>query len=133
MPFCPKCCYEYRWGVSICPDCQTALVEVLPESETEIPEDKEFNEKDWVALARLTSRGYSDMVVERLRESGIPAMVFSQAGYFGTTDQMSYSAARPGGGGFIIMVHRDFVAEANTQAELLLGEEWTKCKLHTDR
>ena len=30
MPFCPDCRYEYRSGVSDCPDCETPLVEKLP-------------------------------------------------------------------------------------------------------
>lgn len=33
--FCPKCKYEYNFGVLVCPDCDEKLVEILPEDEKE--------------------------------------------------------------------------------------------------
>jgi hypothetical protein len=41
MPFCPKCRYEYIFGIGECPDCGVRLVEKLEEEEsTESEEDK---------------------------------------------------------------------------------------------
>jgi Putative prokaryotic signal transducing protein len=34
--FCPKCRYEYDFGIAVCPDCEVRLVaELPPEDETE--------------------------------------------------------------------------------------------------
>ena len=35
MPFCPSCRAEYRSGMTHCPDCDTDLVETLPEGAPE--------------------------------------------------------------------------------------------------
>lgn len=128
MPFCPKCRYEYRREVSECPDCGVALVAQLPVVAEE-SEENEYSEKDWVAIARLTSPGYSEMVLEEFRAKGIPAVVLSETGLFGATGQMGLSLPLPGVGGYLVLVHRDFVEQANAEAELMLGEEWTKTKL----
>jgi hypothetical protein len=50
MPFCPNCKYEYKATVSVCPDCNEPLVDVLPEDvEDEFEEDYD----NWVPLCRL--------------------------------------------------------------------------------
>ena len=35
MPFCPKCRYEYRPGIKVCPDCDLPLKDNLPPEEPE--------------------------------------------------------------------------------------------------
>lgn len=39
MPWCPKCMSEYRQTVELCPECQVALVEQLPDAVEEIDDD----------------------------------------------------------------------------------------------
>jgi hypothetical protein len=66
MPYCPDCRYEYQVGVSECPDCESALVEVLPS-----PHGPPLQ------LVELY-RGRSPEVrilEEALRQEGIPSLV----------------------------------------------------------
>ena len=48
--FCPKCRAEYEAGITVCKDCNVALVHALPEEEEleiepgEIPKDLKFEE-----------------------------------------------------------------------------------------
>lgn len=129
MPFCPKCRYEYEWGIGECPDCGVRLVEVLQDvpKEDNPAEAKEY--KEWIQLARLTSQYYAEMVVDGLRAKDIPAVVMSGTGYFGATGEMGISAYVPVSGAYSIMVPREFVVEADREAETILGEEWKKGRL----
>lgn len=36
MAWCPKCRYEYRDGIEMCPDCKVALVDELPPTDNEL-------------------------------------------------------------------------------------------------
>lgn len=131
MPFCPKCRYEYRQGVQICPDCGETLVASLPE---DIDQDskgqaEETVYKDWIQLARLTSQQYAELVVEGLRSKGIPAVVLSGTGHFGQLGMMNVSLYLPVGGGYSLMVPREFVDKADEEASLILGDMWEDAKL----
>jgi len=126
MPFCPKCRYEYLPGVTVCPDCDEKLVDVLPEENSE-EEVKEYD--DWIELAQLTSLPSAEMLLEVLREKNIPAVIQSDTGYFGTTGQMGPSSYQPAGGKYSLYVPEEFVVDADQEAGLLLGEEWEASKL----
>ncbi|MBU8933034.1 MAG: hypothetical protein KOO62_03410 [candidate division Zixibacteria bacterium] len=126
MPFCPKCRCEYHDEIDVCADCQVKLVPTLPEEEypSDVPDYK-----DWVHMARLTSQPSADMVVEGLRSKNIPVVVVSGAGHFGLLGQMGPSSFRPVGGGYSVMIPKDYVAQADHEAGLILGDEWEKAKL----
>jgi hypothetical protein len=130
VPFCPKCGYEYKSGNDVCPDCKEKLVaELTVESQVdEIDEDV----SDWVPLARLTSREYAEMVLVRLRDMQIPSVILSGAGYFGMTGQMGLSSAVTPGGAYTIAVPEEYVEEADTQGEFLLGEIWVKSRIEDE-
>ncbi|TFH64514.1 MAG: hypothetical protein E4G91_05545 [Candidatus Zixiibacteriota bacterium] len=130
MAFCPKCRYEYQPGIDICPDCDEKLVPELP---VESPMDETDEDVgDWVPLVRLTSHDYAEMVLTRLRDMQIPAVILSGAGHFGTTGQMGTSSYRAVGGAFTIAVPEEYVEEADTQGEFLLGEIWVKSRLEEE-
>ncbi len=102
MPFCPSCRYEYKEGIIECPDCGDKLVESLPEEvQPAVDEERHI---DWVALARLTSSQYAEMVLEGLRAKNIPAVIKSTGGHFGQTGQLGPSSYRPVAGGFIVIM-----------------------------
>jgi len=126
MPFCPRCHYEYEPTVSTCPDCGERLVSSLPEEPPKISDEKTYD--DWVQLARLTSQHYADMITDALRSKDIPVVVISGAGHFGQTGQMGVSSFRPIGGGYSVMVPREFIDRADIEGQQILGEEWEKAK-----
>ncbi|MBN2227726.1 MAG: hypothetical protein JW763_10215 [candidate division Zixibacteria bacterium] len=131
MPFCPKCRYEYNPDVLVCPDCNEPLVAILP-PELEEP-SPELIEKydDWVQMARLTSQPSAAMVMEVFKEKHIPAVLLSGSGHFGITGQMGMSSFRPVNGAYSIIVPREFIVDANHEAEIILGDEWKKALLIT--
>ena len=130
MPFCPKCLYEYQPGIDVCPDCNEKLVAEMP---VESPVDETDEDvSDWVPLARLTSREYAEMVLTRLRDMQIPSVILSGAGYFGMTGQMGLSSAVTPGGAYTIAVPEEYVEEADTQGEFLLGEIWVKSRIEDE-
>ncbi len=124
MPFCPKCRFEYNAGITKCPDCDQELVESLPETNEAA---REYDE--WVALARLTSHQYAEMIQDCLRNKDIPVVIQSGTGHFGITGQMGMSSARPIGGGYTVMVPVEFVVRADTEGSAILGDDWTKSRL----
>lgn len=67
MPFCPECRYEYEPYIAVCPDCDTPLVDQLPE-ETPV-------EIEWVRLHPLPGTVYAEMVKEVLDRQNIPNLL----------------------------------------------------------
>ncbi|SYZ72886.1 hypothetical protein TRIP_C21001 [Candidatus Zixiibacteriota bacterium] len=129
MPFCPKCRYEYREGVALCPDCNEKLVPHLAESSgTENVNDNE-TPKDWIPLVRLTSLASAEMIIDILRSKGIPAVLLSGTGHFGFTGQMGISSFRPMGGAYTIMISKTSANDAAGEAAAILGDEWEKVRL----
>lgn len=48
MPWCPKCKYEYKKGISICADCGEELVESLDPDKKNLELEQEFDEDEQI-------------------------------------------------------------------------------------
>ncbi|MCJ7507531.1 MAG: DUF2007 domain-containing protein [candidate division Zixibacteria bacterium] len=74
MPFCPKCKYEYKPGIEICPDCDEKLVESLPEEEPD--EEPELDgEIELALLCTTSSLVHTEFLKEALKDNDIPCLV----------------------------------------------------------
>jgi len=73
MPICPNCNYEYIEGITLCPDCNTALVAV-----DELKKFDELSEDDWVLVYTSFYEFVIDMLKSNLEGAGIAASKLSQ-------------------------------------------------------
>jgi hypothetical protein len=70
MPYCPKCREEYQDWVKVCPDCNVALVDKLPE----LPERK-ISKEPIVHIATAPNEMVANMWSEILEENGIHCLL----------------------------------------------------------
>ncbi|MCL4278356.1 MAG: DUF2007 domain-containing protein [Ignavibacteriaceae bacterium] len=73
MAVCPNCKYEYVPGITICPDCNTPLVD-----SSELKKYPELSEDDWVLVYTSFNFIEVDMLKENLESAGIPTSILSQ-------------------------------------------------------
>ena len=69
MPYCPLCQYEYEETISICPDCNEALIDHLPE-----PDESFMTEDKPAFLCSLDDGIEADVITSLLKGHGIPVM-----------------------------------------------------------
>jgi hypothetical protein len=132
MLFCPICLSEYKDDMTICADCGAELVESLPDDDDlggmgPLQQADEEMAVHWTPLARLTSSKQADLVLDGLRDKDIPVIVRPGTPDFG---QVGPSSFGPGDSAYVtLMVPRDFVDEADREAEIILGSRWKKWRL----
>jgi uncharacterized Zn finger protein (UPF0148 family) len=68
MPYCPECGYEYREGITSCPDCDRALVSQLPQSPRKPPPSEDSHVVIYEAQDALESKTIKAV----LEDAGIP-------------------------------------------------------------
>ncbi|MGE5400041.1 MAG: putative signal transducing protein [Ignavibacteriales bacterium] len=69
MPICPNCEYEYKEGMTVCPDCGIQLVD-----------QQEFNEhminpEDWDVVYTCSEEYEAEMLKANLEGAGIEALI----------------------------------------------------------
>jgi hypothetical protein len=80
MPFCPKCRFEYKPDVSVCPDCEEELVLTLPPEDA--PEVTDEN-RTWKLLYTAVSRSAAEFLLEALRQADIPSVMKPSGRFYG--------------------------------------------------
>ncbi|HKI03765.1 MAG TPA: hypothetical protein VKK31_17425 [Thermoanaerobaculia bacterium] len=69
--FCPECGLDYEEGVSVCLDCEVALVE-------EQEEEEESGPVEFVPVVEVTDVVAFALITSRLEEEGVPWFVQSE-------------------------------------------------------
>ncbi len=131
MPFCPSCGYEYKWGITKCPDCGENLVEHLPDKTRAAMAGESYGEeyKDWTPIVRLPSVPVAQMIYETLREKEIPVVIKAGNEFFGMATGGSFGPLNPMGDEAVLFVPKDFIEDAVGEARVIVGDEWDKWKL----
>jgi uncharacterized protein YbaR (Trm112 family) len=81
MPYCPKCRFEYKPTVEICPDCGKKLVAKLKQKKRKKVATLEISEEEALIEPKLrllyVSRNliYANFLKETLRRNGIPCLI----------------------------------------------------------
>ena len=73
MPFCPNCNYEYVEGITICPDCNTKLVD-----EEFYIKPEEWTEDNWEVVFTSNKDYEVEMLKDNLDSAGIVSEILSQ-------------------------------------------------------
>jgi len=119
VAYCRNCNESWPTEKNRCPICGEELAHDK--------NNKENNEEpDWVMLGTLSDKPSADLAKEVLKSSGIPAVVISRSGFFGsiglTLDNL-YSG-RPGTFELSVpVVHR---TEAEEILDATLGDNWNR-------
>ena len=116
MPYCPKCKENFERDISNCPNCNF---------EFENNSDSSSKE-DWVIVGRIMDKTSADYAIESLESYQIPAVVFSESGFFGQAGLKLPSVTGKGLGQFQIKVPDSYIEEAVGILDMILGENWEK-------
>ncbi len=67
MSYCPSCKYQFEKDLKICPNCETELIEHLPE-------EHEVDEK-WILLKKYHSEVEANMIKEVMENNDISCLI----------------------------------------------------------
>jgi predicted RNA-binding Zn-ribbon protein involved in translation (DUF1610 family) len=131
MPFCPSCGYEYKLGITKCPDCGEKLVDRLPDKTRAAKAGEAYGEeyKNWTAMVSLPSVPVAQMIYETLREKEIPVVIKAGNEFFGMATGGSFGPLNPMGDDAVLFVPEEFVEDAVGETRVVVGDEWDKWKL----
>jgi hypothetical protein len=117
--FCPKCRYEYKEGITVCPDCDEPLVAQL----TPTTGAAAMPDETWVGVCTVNGGVSAEMAKGALDSNNIPSAVVS-GGFTGHGTGMSHSDGLTAltGRADVIMVPRQYREMAQVVLEAVLGE-----------
>ena len=120
MPFCANCRFEYRDGISICPDCTMPLVaELAPNTAATSPD------QSWVAVCSVFNDLSSSLARGALESRNIPSIVMSSTfKAYGIDSQYTNQLLNSPKATNVIMVPKEFADEASLVLEAILGDEF---------
>lgn len=117
MSYCPKCNQEYAGELSNCPKCNADLNDGFDDS------PKAAN-AEWVIIGHVRDQTTADYAKETLKSYDIPAVLFSESGFFG---QAGLNLPSPSGkhkGTFQIRVPAELIEDAINIMNMILGDSW---------
>lgn len=79
MPWCPTCLSEYRETVELCPECNVALVEKLPEPKEEVDDADLLDSGAELIVAVRADFPTCLEIRAELKRSGIPCAIVHEA------------------------------------------------------
>lgn len=120
MPFCANCRFEYRDGISLCPDCNMPLVPELPTRTAATSPDQ-----SWVAICSVVNDLSSSLARGALESRNIPSIVMSSTfKAYGVDAQYTSQLMNSPKETNVIMVPREFLEEASLVLEAVLGDDF---------
>ena len=127
MAICPKCKYEYKIGVTVCPDCNEKLIDHIPvESAAMVPD------RSWVSVCRLPSQLKTALAKGALDSSNIPSIVMSSSfTALGRGIDLPSGMMQPSLETNVLMVPKEFHQEADLILQAILGDEYDNLQTGT--
>ncbi len=130
MSYCPKCNEDFDSDLSACPKCKIDL-----DDEPDVPSDVASD--GWVVIGHVKDQTTADYAKETLESYDIPAVLFSESGFFG---QAGLNLPSPSGkhiGTFKIQVPVELIDDAVNILNMILGDSWenaigTDSNINTD-
>ena len=111
MASCPVCKTELEKGARSCHVCGW---------------EADVTEGEWMELGTIKDKVSADMVREALTARGIPAVVFSQSGFFGDAGLSLYPFFKSKAPQFEIRVPAAYAEEAAEVLDAIVGSNWQR-------
>jgi hypothetical protein len=120
MPYCADCQFEYREGITTCPDCGRPLVNRLTPTTGATSPDQ-----SWIAVCDIPNDLNSSLARGALESRNIPSIVMSSTfKAYGVDSQYTSQLLATPNATNVIMVPREFAEEAALVLEAVLGDDF---------
>jgi hypothetical protein len=116
MVYCPRCKEHFAADLTSCPKCNYDFDN----------EGEDAEEIKWTLIGKIGDKTSADYAKETLESYGIPAVLFSESGYFGQVGLNLPSLTGKGFGKFQIHVPGRNREEAEGILNMILGDSWEK-------